>query len=106
MAEFVAKDHKIKDKRNSEFAKFEAVLDNEQLIESKEKKAAGNKGKNSAVDSLSKALEHYKNERIGTEDELIKCIKKVNLDKPILFREKKSVLWKESAGNKEEDNIN
>ena len=59
-----------------------------------------------AVDALSKALNHYKTERIGTEDDLIKCIKKVNLDKPILFREKKSVLWKESTGNKDEDNLN
>ena len=34
-------------------------------------------------------------EIIGTEDELIKCIEKVNLDKSILFREKKDVLWKD-----------
>ena len=46
------------------------------------------------VAKLSHALQQYKSERIGTEDDLIKCIQKVNLDKAILFREKQGVLWK------------
>lgn len=52
-------------------------------------------GKLNPVMQLSKALKQYKSERFGTEDDLIKCIEKVNLDKSILFREKQSVLWRE-----------
>lgn len=52
-------------------------------------------GKANPVMQLSKALKQYKSERFGTEDDLIKCIEKVNLDKSILFREKQSVLWRE-----------
>ena len=48
------------------------------------------------VAKLSNSLLQYKTERIGTEDQLIKCIEKVNLDKSILFREKKDVLWKDT----------
>ena len=48
------------------------------------------------VGKLSQALQQYKSERIGTEDDLIKCIQKVNLDKAILFREKQGVLWKDA----------
>ena len=43
------------------------------------------------------ALKHYKNERINTENDLISTIKKVNLDKAILFREKQTTLWKEGV---------
>lgn len=50
---------------------------------------------------LSKALQQYKSERIGTEEDLIKCIQKVNLDKAILFREKQSVLWKDAADQRQ-----
>jgi len=39
------------------------------------------------VSKLSQALKHYKNDRINTENDLINTIKKVNLDKDILFRE-------------------
>ncbi len=53
---------------------------------------------------LSNSLDQYKTERIGTEDELIKCIEKVNLDKSILFREKKDVLWKD-ADNQDQTNL-
>ena len=42
---------------------------------------------------LTKALEDYKNERISSQDSLIKSIHKVNLDKSILLREKQQVLW-------------
>jgi hypothetical protein len=44
--------------------------------------------KTNPVSKLSKALKEYKNERINTENVLIDRIKKVNLDKTILFREK------------------
>jgi len=53
------------------------------------------------VAKLSKALQQYKSERIGTEEDLIKCIQKVNLDKAILFREKQSVLWKDAADQRQ-----
>ena len=42
---------------------------------------------------LTKALEDYKNERISSQDNLIKSIDKVNLDKSILLKEKQQVLW-------------
>ena len=59
------------------------------------------KGRN-PVAKLSKALQQYKTERIGTEDALIKCIKKVNLDKAILFKEKQGVLWGDFNDNSKE----
>lgn len=60
---------------------------------SKGSKLLSNRG--GPVSNLSQALKHYKNERINTENDLIETIKKVNLDKAILFREKQSTLWKE-----------
>lgn len=60
------------------------------------KKMPRSRGSHAPVVSLSNVLKQYKTERIGTEKDLIKCIDKVNLDKPILFREKKSVLWKDT----------
>ena len=47
------------------------------------------------VSNLSNALNQYKTERISTENELINTIKKVNLDKTILFKEKQNTLWKD-----------
>lgn len=47
------------------------------------------------VSKLSEALKQYKTERIQTENDLIKRIKKVNLDKSILFREKQNTLWRD-----------
>jgi hypothetical protein len=47
------------------------------------------------VSKLSEALKQYKTERIETENDLVKRIKKVNLDKAILFREKQQTLWKD-----------
>jgi hypothetical protein len=49
------------------------------------------------VRHLSRTLEHYKNERIDSEHQLVKKLEKVNLDKSILFREKRGTLWKEIA---------
>lgn len=46
------------------------------------------RNKTNPVSNLSKALNQYKTERIDTENQLIKTIKKVNLDKTILFKEK------------------
>jgi len=47
--------------------------------------------------NISDTLKQYKTERIGTEDQLIKKIAKVNLDRTILFREKQNVLWQERS---------
>ena len=47
------------------------------------------------VAKLSNALHQYKTERIQTENDLISTIKKVNLDKTILFKEKTMTLWKD-----------
>ena len=69
--------------------------------ESSKSKKSSSKGKQSIkggpVSKLSHALKQYKNERINTENDLINTIKKVNLDKAILFREKQLTLWKEEA---------
>lgn len=46
------------------------------------------------VIKLSDALKLYKEERKGVESDLVKTMEKVNLDKAILFKEKKQVLWK------------
>mmetsp|Transcript_1467 Transcript_1467/g.1964 ORF Transcript_1467/g.1964 Transcript_1467/m.1964 type:complete len:81 (+) Transcript_1467:135-377(+) len=60
------------------------------------KQSTGRLGnKKSPVLKLSNALQQYKTERIQTEDELISVIKKVNLDKSILFREKQATLWRD-----------
>lgn len=50
---------------------------------------------------LTKALEDYKNERISSQDSLIKSIHKVNLDKSILLREKQQVLWTLSSNQRQ-----
>jgi hypothetical protein len=47
--------------------------------------------------NISDTLKQSKTERIGTEDQLIKKIAKVNLDRTILFREKQNVLWQERS---------
>jgi hypothetical protein len=80
-----------------EFDNIQRVLDGD---ESAYLKASGRRRQGAArrnpVAKLSDALRQYKSERIGTEDDLIKCIQKVNLDKAILFREKQGVLWKDA----------
>ena len=50
---------------------------------------------------LTKALKDYKNERISSQDSLIKSIHKVNLDKSILLREKQQVLWTLSSNQRQ-----
>ena len=69
------------------------LLESDYQVHEKDKKKS--KHLKNPVAKLSNALLQYKTERIGTEDELIKCIEKVNLDKSILLREKKDVLWKD-----------
>lgn len=64
-------------------------------VKATSKRRQGTTRRNPVV-KLSEALQRYKSERVGTEDELIKCIQKVNLDKAILFREKQGVLWKDA----------
>lgn len=89
------------DMRNSlkikqEFENIQRMLDGDETflnIKTSNKKGTVGNRKN-PVAKLSHALQQYKSERIGTEDDLIKCIQKVNLDKAILFREKQGVLWK------------
>lgn len=84
-------------KLQQEFDNLQKLLDSNYQVQiegDNENKSKGKsrKGRN-PVAKLSKALQQYKSERIGTEDALIKCITKVNLDKAILFKEKQGVLW-------------
>ena len=44
---------------------------------------------------LTEALQKYKEERKGSEYQLIQAIEKVNLDKDIMLREKSKVLFHE-----------
>ena len=78
-------------------SKFSSTADDESILGGGDGTNAPKpkQAKLNPVMSLSKALSQYKSERFGTEDALIKCIEKVNLDKSILFREKQSVLWRE-----------
>lgn len=82
-----------------EFENIQRMLDGDESFlnvkPSTNKRRQGVARKN-PVGKLSHALQQYKSERIGTEDDLIKCIQKVNLDKAILFREKQGVLWKDA----------
>lgn len=80
-----------------EFENIQRVLDSDEslYVETSSKRRQGMTRRN-PVAKLSQALQQYKSERIGTEDDLIKCIQKVNLDKAILFREKRGVLWKDA----------
>lgn len=80
-------------KLQQEFDNLQKLLDSNYQVqiegENENKPKAKTRGKQkNPVAKLSKALQQYKTERIGTEDALIKCIKKVNLDKAILFKEK------------------
>ena len=78
---------------NQEFENLNVLLESDYQVREKEKKKA--KNVKNPVSKLSSALLQYKKERIGTENELIQCIEKVNLDKSIFLREKKNVLWKD-----------
>lgn len=48
------------------------------------------------VVKVSKALHQYKTERKRAEEDLIRTINKVNLDKMILSKEKQKILWNHS----------
>lgn len=79
-------------KLQQEFDNLQKLLDSNYQVQieveaDNKPKSKTRRGRN-PVAKLSKALQQYKTERIGTEDALIKCIKKVNLDKAILFKEK------------------
>ena len=87
---------------NQEFESLQQLLDGDYQVHEKEKKKQ--RASMNPVAKLSNSLLQYKTERIGTEDQLIKCIEKVNLDKSILFREKKDVLWKDTD-NQDQTNL-
>ena len=88
-------------KLQHEFDNLQKLLDSNYQVQIEGENENKSKGKTrrqrrkgpNPVAKLSNALQQYKTERIGTEDALIKCIKKVNLDKAILFKEKQGVLW-------------
>jgi|TARA_B110001450_G_C17536006_1_gene446613 hypothetical protein len=78
-----------------EFNQIEKMLDNREFKTTEQVKKARTKQRANPVAKLSNALHQYKTERISTENELISTIKKVNLDKTILFKEKTMTLWKD-----------
>lgn len=90
-------DENIQSARRQELQKFLTFMNNTPEVKPLQKRRTSKaKASRAPVVNLSNVLAQYKTERIGTEQDLIKCIDKVNLDKPILFREKKSVLWKDT----------
>ena len=95
--ELILEDERNRRRIKQEFEYIERVLDGDdsQYAEKSSKRRQGMTRRN-PVAKLSQALQQYKSERIGTEDDLIQCIQKVNLDKAILFREKRGVLWKDA----------
>lgn len=86
-------DIKNADKRNFELKKLSQILTKE--IDIKMKKTKKTRKGSNPMKKLSKVLDKYKTQRVGTEDQLIQTIKKVNLDKNIMFREKSGVLWRD-----------
>ena len=81
--------------REQEFSKLSNLLHTE--YELKPQPIKKRRQSKNPCTKLSNALQHYKKERVGTEDQLIKRIQKVNLDKRILFREKQGILWQENG---------
>lgn len=77
---------------------MQKILDNDNYFMSRhsefntsnDKAGSSSKSKRNTqpVSKLSVALQQYKTDRIESEDSLINCIRKVNLDKSILFKEK------------------
>ncbi len=63
---------------------FELEGDAEEGATKKRKKRV----KNHSVHQMSQALRNYKRERKNVEEDLLKTLTKVNLDKQILFQEK------------------
>jgi hypothetical protein len=66
------------------------------MLESKEVDRPKLKNRRRTVNSVikvSNALSQYKHERNNAEEDLIKTLNKVNLDKMILCNEKQRILW-------------
>jgi len=93
--ELLSQDRRNQFKMLGEFNQIEKMLDNREFKTTEQVKKARSKQRANPVAKLSNALHQYNTERISTENELISTIKKVNLDKTILFKEKTMTLWKD-----------
>ncbi len=55
--------------------------------------------RNDPVNKLAKTLRKYKEKRIKSEEELVKIMEKVKLDKTILIKEKMDSIWSKDDYN-------
>lgn len=77
-------------RQESELKQVKRMLDSPQVEEVKLKKQRPTKN---PVFRVSNALNQYKTQRKKAEDNLVKTIQKVNLDKMILLKEQQRVIW-------------
>eukprot|EP00347_Sterkiella_histriomuscorum_P011921 403370583 len=80
-------------KIRAEFEKFSRILDSGKMIPMK--KFRKRRQTTDPINKLSRTLQRYKNQREQSEEQLIRTIEKVKLDKTILFREKIETIWKD-----------